>query len=75
MHAIKVFVRLRRILDGKSSVKGIRDYLVLLSVSAECLRNLQMQGRSFLDFLRSGQADTSSFEVDRHDQRVRCLLS
>jgi len=39
-HAIKAFVRLRRIIDGKSSPKGITDYLVLL----KCLRDLQVQG-------------------------------
>src|SRR5262249_41874568 len=52
-HAIKAFVRLRRIIDGKSSPKGIRDYLVLLSVSETC----KCRGMSFLDFLRSGRTD------------------
>jgi hypothetical protein len=55
-HAIKAFVRLRRSIDGKSSIKGIRDYLILLSVSETC----KCRGVSFLDFLRSGQTDISS---------------
>jgi hypothetical protein len=60
-HAIKAFVRLRRIIGGKSSANGIRDYLVLLSVSETC----KCRGISFLNFLRSGQADISSFGADR----------
>jgi hypothetical protein len=52
-HAIKAFVRLRRNIDGKSSPRGIRDYLVLLSVSETC----KCRGISFLDFLRSGRTD------------------
>jgi hypothetical protein len=66
-HAIKAFVRLRRNIDGKSSAKGIRDYLVLLSVSETC----KCRGVSFLDFLRSGQADISSFGSGSVDQAVR----
>jgi hypothetical protein len=66
-HAIKAFVRLRRNIDGKSSAKGIRDYLVLLSVSETC----KCRGISFLDFLRSGQADISSFGSGSVDQAVR----
>lgn len=58
-HAIKAFVRLRRSIEGKSSVNGIRDYLVLLSVSETC----KCRGVSFLDFLRSGQTDIRCFEA------------
>lgn len=58
-HAIKAFVRLRRSMEGKSSAKGIRDYLVLLSVCESC----KYRGVSFLDFLRSGQTDIASFEA------------
>jgi hypothetical protein len=57
-HAIKAFVRLRRSIEGKSSPKGIRDYLVLLSVSESC----KYRGVSFLDFLKSGKSDIVSFE-------------
>jgi hypothetical protein len=54
-HAIKAFVRLRRSIDGKSTPKGIRDYLVLLSVSETC----KCRDMSFLDFLRSGRTDVA----------------
>jgi Transposase IS66 family len=57
-HAIKAFVRLRRSIDDKSSIKGIKDYLVLLSVSESC----KYRGVSFLDFLKSGKADIVSIE-------------
>jgi len=56
-HAIKAFVRLRRSVTGKSSAKGIRDYLVLLSISETC----RYKGASFFDFLRSGNLDLDSF--------------
>jgi len=56
-HAIKALVRLRNTIGGKSSVKGMRDYLVLLSISQTC----RYRGVSFLDFLRSGQMDVDVF--------------
>ena len=56
-HAIKAFVRLRRSISGKSSAKGIRDYLVLLSISETC----KYKGVNFLRFLQSGQVDVDSF--------------
>jgi predicted RecB family nuclease len=56
-HAIKAFVRLRRSIGGKSTAKGIRDYLVLLSISETC----KCKGLNFLDFLQSGQVDIYSF--------------
>jgi predicted RecB family nuclease len=56
-HAIKAFVRLRRSIGGKSSTRGIRDYLVLLSISETC----KYKGASFLRFLQSGQVDIDSF--------------
>src|SRR5262249_23735931 len=52
-HAIKALVRLRNSIGGKSSPRGIRDYLVLLSISQTC----RYKGASFLDFVRSGQMD------------------
>ena len=58
-HAIKALVRLRRNIAGKTSAKGMRDYLVLLSISETC-RN---RGVSFLDFLRSRQIDVRDFAV------------
>jgi len=56
-HAIKAFVRLRRSIGGKSTAKGIRDYLVLLSISETC----KCKGVNFLHFLQSGQVDVYSF--------------
>jgi len=56
-HAIKALVRLRNSIGGKSSTKGMQDYLVLLSICETC----KCKGRSFLDFLRSGQIDINSF--------------
>ena len=35
-HAIKAFARLRRTMGGASTVKGIEEYLVLLSISETC---------------------------------------
>jgi hypothetical protein len=55
--AIKAFVRLRRSIGGKSSAKGIRDYLVLLSISETC----KYKGVNFLRFLQSGQVDIDYF--------------
>jgi hypothetical protein len=52
-HAIKSLVRLRRSIGGQSSPRGMRDYLVLLSISQTC----RYRGVSFLNFLRSGQID------------------
>jgi hypothetical protein len=49
-HAIKAFARLRNLIGAKSSQKGIRDYLVLLSISETC----RYKGMNFLEVLRSG---------------------
>ena len=56
-HAIKALVKLRRSIGGQSSLGGMRDYLVLLSISQTC----RYRGLSFLDFLRSGQTDVGDF--------------
>lgn len=58
-HAIKALVKLRRSIGGQSSPRGMRDYLVLLSISQTC----RYRGVSFLDFLRSGEVDVSEFAV------------
>ena len=55
-HAIKAFARLRRSIGGKSSARGIRDYLVLLSISETC----KCKGVDFLHFLQSGRVDIAS---------------
>jgi hypothetical protein len=56
-HAIKAFARLRNIIGGTSTIKGLREYLVLLSISETC----KGKGVSFLDFLLSQQGDVNSF--------------
>lgn len=62
-HAIKTFARLRRIIGGTSTEKGIREYLVLLSLCETC----KYKGANFLDFLRSGEKDIDEFiEKGKH---------
>jgi predicted RecB family nuclease len=56
-HAIKSFARLRDIIAGSSTKKGIEEYLTLLSVAESC----KYRGVDFLDFLRSGQTDIAAF--------------
>jgi predicted RecB family nuclease len=56
-HAIKTFARLRNTFGGRSTPKGLREYLVLLSVSETC----KYKGHSFLSFLRSGELDIDNF--------------
>lgn len=56
-HAIKAFASLRKVLGGTSTDKGIRDYLILLSICETC----KYKGVSFLDFLRSGEKDIDEF--------------
>jgi hypothetical protein len=54
-HAVKPFAALRRIIGGVTTEKGLRGYLVLLSLCQTC----RYMGVDFLDFLRSGAADES----------------
>lgn len=56
-HAIKAFARLRDVISGTSTKKGVDEYLTLLSVAETC----EYQGLDFLDFLRSGQKDVETF--------------
>ena len=56
-HAIKAFARLRDVMAGASSKKGVDEYLTLLSVAETC----EYQGLDFLAFLRSGETDIESF--------------
>jgi predicted RecB family nuclease len=58
-HAIKAFARLRNIFGGTSTVKGMQEYLVLLSISETC----KNKGVSFLDFLLSGESDVNQFSA------------
>jgi Transposase IS66 family len=56
-HAIKAFARLRNAIGANGTPKGVREYLVLLSISETC----RYKGVSFLHFLRSGETDIDTF--------------
>jgi predicted RecB family nuclease len=56
-HAIKAFARLRDVLAGTSTAKGVDEYLTLLSVCQTC----KYRGLDFLAFLRSGERDIDTF--------------
>src|SRR5204862_6775326 len=56
-NAIKLFASRRRILGATSTEKGLRDYLVFLSIYQTCRR----KNLSFLRFLRSGYLDIDTF--------------
>ena len=60
-HAIKAFARLRRLIEGMTSPKGIEADLILLSVCQTC----KYSGVDFLDFLRSGEKDIGAFANQR----------
>jgi Transposase IS66 family/RNase_H superfamily len=64
-HAIKAFARLRRVISGTSTKKGVEEYLTLLSVSETC----KFSGIDFFDFLRSGEKDLERFTGDRPRSR------
>ena len=64
-HAIKAFARLRDVIAGSSSRKGVDEYLTLLSVAQTC----EYRGVDFLDFLRSEEQDVDIC-VKRH-KRIR----
>ena len=66
-HAIKAFARLRDVIAGCSSKKGIEEYLTLLSVAETC----EYQGIDFLDFLCSGETDIESFSCVRRKYSSR----
>ncbi len=56
-HAVKPFAALRHIIGGVTTEKGLREYLVLLSICETC----KYIGVDFLEFLRSGEKDIHSF--------------
>lgn len=66
-HAIKAFASLRRVIEGKSTEKGLRDFLILLSICETC----KYKNVDFLDFLRSGANDVDDFVISRRKQRLR----
>ena len=56
-HAVKAFATLRKVIGGCSTEKGIREYLILLSMCETC----KYKGLDFLDFLRSGEKNIDAF--------------
>jgi hypothetical protein len=66
-HAMKAFARLRDVIEGMSNEKGLKEYLVLLSICQTC----QYMGVDFLDFLRSGDKDIHTFAESRRGRRHR----
>ena len=60
-HAIKALALLRRHFDGVATEKGIREYLILLSICESC----KFKGVSFLEFLRSGETDIDVFAASK----------
>ena len=56
-NAVRAFGELRDIIKGVATEKGLREYLVLLSICETCKR----RGISFLDFLISGETSIDGF--------------
>jgi Transposase IS66 family len=65
-HAVKPFAKLRQIIGGVTTEKGLREYLVLLSICETC----KYIGVDFLEFLRSGEKDVHAFADSRTRARV-----
>ena len=64
---MKAFASLRRVIEGKTTEKGLRDILVLLSLCETC----KYKNVDFLDFLRSGSKDIDDFVIRGSNQRLR----
>jgi len=65
-HAIKAFAVLRHVIDGLTSEKGLRDYLVMLSIFETC----KYKKVDFLDFLLSGEKDIGGFAKAKRRRQV-----
>ena len=66
-HAIKAFAKLRDLVSGSSTKKGIEEYLILLSVCQSCV----YQDIDFLNFLRSGEKDIAAYALNRKGRSLR----
>ena len=60
-NAVRAFAALRSVFRGSSTEKGLREYLVLLSICETCKR----RGISFLDFLISGESSVALFAANK----------
>jgi len=69
-HAVKAFALLRHGIKGITSEKGLKDYLILLSISETC----KYKGLDFLDFLRSGEKDIDVFAQKKIKRHIRTIL-
>ena len=58
-HAVKAFASLRRVIGGSATEKGLRDFLILLSIRESC----KYKNVDFLDFMRSGSTDIDEFAI------------
>jgi hypothetical protein len=65
-HAVKAFATLRKVIGGCSTEKGIREYLILLSICETC----KYKGLDFLDFLRSGEKNIDTFASSLRRRRL-----
>ncbi len=65
-HAVKRFVFLRRVTGGHAIVKGIQEYLVLLSIC----ETLRLKNVSFFQFLLSGAADIDKYLESMENKAV-----
>ena len=65
-HALKAFATLRNVIGGTSTEKGIREYLILLSICETC----KYKGLDFLDFLRSGEKNIDVFASNWRRRRL-----
>jgi hypothetical protein len=68
-HAVKSFAELRQTIGGVTREKGLRDYLVLLSLCQTC----RYIGLDFLDFLCSGEKDLRAFADSRRRKDKPCV--
>ena len=66
-HAVKAFASVRRVIEGPTTEKGLRDFLVLLSLCETC----RCKNVDFLEFLRSGTKDIDEFATNGRKLRVR----
>ena len=60
-HAVKAFASLRRVIEGKATERGLRDFLILLSICETC----KYKSVDFLDFLRSGSTNIDEFAISQ----------
>ena len=68
-YAIKAFAMFRHAIEGLTTEKGLRDYLVMLSIFETCKYNKV----DFLDFLLSGEKDIGAFAKAKRRGQVLYL--